>query len=34
MAKWVTRIVIIALLLGMIYVFGTGAMMALQGGHP
>jgi len=34
MAKWVIRIVIIVLLLGMIYVFGTGAIMALQGGHP
>jgi hypothetical protein len=33
MAKWIIRIVIIVILLGMIYIFGTGAMMALQGGH-
>ena len=34
MGKWIIRIVIIVILLGMIYIFGTGAMMALQGGHP
>jgi hypothetical protein len=34
MAKWIIRIVIIVILLGMIYIFGTGAIMALKGGHP
>ena len=34
MAKWIIRIVIIVILVGVLYVFGTGAMMALQGGHP
>ena len=34
MAKWITRIVIIVVLIGMIYIFGTGAMLALKGGHP
>jgi hypothetical protein len=33
MGKWVTRIVIAVILIGIILYFGTALLMGIQGGH-